>query len=272
MERNTTGDGTTQTRLALYSRRATLRENLNPASPDYYAALGLDRRCTTAQIRAAYRLLAKQHHPDVNAGSPDAVARSQELNAAHETLSNPYLRRAYDRELNAAETPAAPSRAAKIERNIAQDAQLRIEDFLRGATLDVRVNDPGNPDGAENYQLIVPPDTAPGTRFRLPRSQNAAGGFVNVRVKARPDFRFKVRGSDLRCDLKISFQRAQQGGTESLRGVTGNFLCVEIPPGIPRGETLRIPREGLPKSRGGRGDLLVRVAYKPDVRITRATR
>ena len=136
---------------------------MNPATHDYYATLGLDRRCTTAQIRAAYRLLAKQHHPDVNGGSPDAVARAQELNAAHETLSNPYLRRAYDRELNATEKPAAPSRAAKSDRNIAQDAQLRIEDFFRGATLDVRVNDPGNPGGAENYQFIVPPDTAPGT-------------------------------------------------------------------------------------------------------------
>ncbi len=245
---------------------------LNAASPDYYATLGLDRRCTTAQIRAAYRLLAKQHHPDVNGGSPEAVARLQELNAAHETLSNPYLRRAYDRELNSEEAPAAPSRAAKSDRNIAQDAQLRIEDFFRGATLNVLVNDPGNPGGAENYQLVVPPETAPGARFRLPRSQNAGGGFVNVRVKARPDFRFKARGSDLRCDLKISFQRAQQGGTESLRGVTGNFLRVEIPPGVPRGETLRIPREGLPKSRGGRGDLLIRVTYRPEVRITRSGR
>lgn len=260
-----------QTRLALCLPRDRLRATLDPTTPDYYAALGLDRQCTTAQIRAAYRLLAKQHHPDVNAGSPDAVTRSQELNAAHETLSNPYLRRAYDRELNAAETTAAPSRAAKIERNIAQDAQVRIEDFLRGATLDVRVNDPGNPNGAENYQLIVPPDTAPGTRFRLPRSQNAAGGFVNVRVKARPDFRFKARGSDLRCDHKISLQRAQQGGAESLRGVTGNFLRVEIPPGIPRGEILHIPREGLPKSRGGRGELLIRITYRPEVRITRTT-
>ena len=253
--------------LALLLWRDTFRENLNDASSDYYSVLGLDRRCTTAQIRAAYRLLAKQHHPDVNGNSPGTVARLQELNAAHETLSDLERRRAYDRELNARDP--APSRVSKADRNIAQDMQLRIEDFLRGTALDVRVNDPGNPEGAETYQLTIPPDTAPGTRFRVPRS---GGGFVNVRVKARPDFRFKARGSDLRCDLKISFQRAQQGGTESIRGVTGNFLRVQIPPGIPRGEIIRISREGLSKSRGGRGDLLIRITYRPEVRITRMGR
>jgi len=52
--------------------------------PDHYATLGLDRRCSSAQIRSAYRMLVKQHHPDVNAGSPTAIARAQELNVAHE--------------------------------------------------------------------------------------------------------------------------------------------------------------------------------------------
>ena len=59
---------------------------LATSEPNHYATLGLDRRCTLAQIRAAYRLLAKQHHPDVNPDSPAAVARTQELNAAYETL------------------------------------------------------------------------------------------------------------------------------------------------------------------------------------------
>lgn len=91
-----------------------------------------------------------------------------------------------------------------------------------------------------------------------------------MRVKARPDFRFKVRGSDLRCDLKIHSQRARQGGTESVRGVTGSFLRVAIPPKVARGEIIRLPGEGLPKPRGGCGDLLVRILYQPEVRIRRA--
>jgi curved DNA-binding protein len=243
---------------------------LDSAEPDHYATLGLDRRCTAAQIRAAYRLLAKRHHPDLNPGSAQAVARSQELNAAHEILSDPARRRAYDRELDAqSRSAAATVPAAKIERNITQDAYLRIEDFFRGATLEVRVKDPANPQGPETYSLIVPPQTAPGTRFRLPRAEPFAGGFVQVRVKALPGFRFKVRGSDLRCDLRINPQRATKGGSEMIPGPTGSMLRLQIPPGISRGEILRVAGEGLPKPRGGHGDLLVRVTYRPEVRITR---
>ena len=194
---------------------------MESAAPDHYATLGLDRGCTAAQIRSAYRLLSKQHHPDVNHGSSDAVGRSQELNAAHEILSDPGKRRAYDRELNAGKTPPPSARTAKIERHISQDAHLRIEDFLRGAALEVRVKDPANPNGAETYQLIVPPGTAPGARFRLPRAEPFAGGFVNVRVRALPGFRFKARGSDLRCDLRINTRRATQGGSETMPGATG---------------------------------------------------
>ena len=236
-------------------------------TPDHYATLGLDRRCTPAQIRTAYRLLAKRHHPDVNPGSSEAVALSQALNAAHEILSDPARRRAYDRELSAA--APAPARAAKTERNIAQDVRLRIEDFIRGTTLDVRVNDPANPEGPETYQLTVPPETAVGARFRVPRAEPFAGGFVILRLRALPGFRFKARGADLRCDLRINARRAAQGGSEMLSGATGAPLRVCIPAGVGRGAVLRVAGEGLPKPRGGRGDLLVRVTYRPEVRVTR---
>lgn len=237
--------------------------------PNHYATLGLDRCCTLAQIRAAYRVLAKQLHPDVNPNSPAAVAHTQELNAAYEILCNSELREAYDRELDAPKKSPAPARGAKIQRNISQDVNLPLEDFLRGTTREVHVNDPANPNGAEIYELIVPPETAPGTRFKIPRDETF-GGFVQLRVKAQPNFRFKTRGSDLRCDLKIKSERAAQGGVEMIRGLTGAMLRVQIPCGISRGEIIRIANEGLPKPRGGRGDLLVRVTYRVEVRVSRA--
>jgi len=92
---------------------------------------------------------------------------------------------------------------------------------------------------------------------------------VELRVKARPDFRFKVRGADLRCDLKINPQRAARGGVELIRGISGAMLRVPIPRGVARGKVLPIPGEGLPRPRGGRGDLLVRVTYRPEVRVAR---
>ena len=238
--------------------------------PDHYATLGLHRGCTEAQIRAAYRVLAKQHHPDVNDGARAASLRTQELNAAYEILSDAERRAEYDAELAAPPT-SAPHRAAKTERNVKQEAQLRLDEFLRGVKLEVRVQDPGHPEGVELYELIVPPATTPGTRFRLARIGFFEGGFISVRVKAKPDFRFKVRGSDLRCDLKINFQRALLGGTESVRGVNGNYLRVTIPKKVARGAIITVSNEGLPKLRGGRGDLLVRIIYQPVVRVSRAT-
>jgi DnaJ-class molecular chaperone len=236
---------------------------------DHYTTLGLDRSCTRAQVDAAYRLLAKRHHPDVNAGSAKAAKLTRALNEAHEVLSDPTRRRSYDREMHATERQARPSRAGRIERNISQDVLLRIEDFFRGTTLEVRVRDPGNPNGAETYRVIVPLESAPGTRLRVPRSAPFEGGFVLLRLRPLPSHRFKARGSDLKCELRISTRVAQHGGNEAIPGATGAMLRINIPAGVRRGETVRIAGEGLPKSRGGRGDLLVRITYRPDVRVTR---
>jgi DnaJ-class molecular chaperone len=240
---------------------------LQRAEINHYTALGLDRDCTDAQIRAAYRFLAKQYHPDLNSGSAEANGQTRAINAAYAVLSDATQRQIYDRQLDAQKTDR--TRAAGSQRNLSQEIHLRLEDFLRGTTLQVSVRDPVQRDDNETYELIIPPETAPGTRFRLVRRD---GGFVTVKTRVRPDFRFKVRGANLRCDLKINAQRAWQGGSESVRGVTGNFLRVQIPARVERGEVIRIAGEGLPKARGGRGDLLVRIIYRPEVRITRVAR
>lgn len=239
---------------------------LQRTTPDYYAVFGLDRDCSDEQIRSAYRLLAKQLHPDVNAVGANDGARMRELNAAYEVLADEERRRAYDAELTASERRSR-SKGGR-QPTLAQDVFLRIAEFFRGTKLHVRVSDPGNSAGPETYSLEVPADTAPGMRFKLLREN---GGIVAVRVRVRPDHRFKVRGSDLRCDLRITAQRAAQGGTEFVIGPTGNRLRVNIPRAIARGEIIRVPGEGLPKPRGGRGDLLVRVVYRPEVRVTRAS-
>ncbi len=249
------------------ARRATL-PGLEPDFPDHYAVLGLDRSATTAQIRAAYRVLAKRHHPDLNPDAGDSADRTQELNAAHEVLSDPARRCVYDRERDSAR---APQTKGRIKRNISQDAYLRIEELLRGTSLDVAVKDPAHPGGAENYRLAVPVLTAPGARFRLSREAPFEGGFVELRVRVLPGFRFKAKGSDLRLDLRISGQRAASGGNETISGPSGSSLQIRIPAHVRRGEVLRIAGEGLPKARGGRGDLQVRIVYRPEVRISRST-
>jgi DnaJ-class molecular chaperone len=243
---------------------------VHSALPDYYATLGLDRRCSNAQIRTAYRLLVKQHHPDLHAGSAEAIAHAQQLNAAHEVLSDSARRRAYDRDLDAADADRRTPQRGRIDPNIDKEVHLRIEDFFRATGFELHVNDPANPGETETYELHVPPGSAPGARFRIPRIAPFERGFVVVRIRASPSARFKVRGSDLRADLRISSRRATDGGVEDIAGPTGTRLCVTIPPRVKRGELLRIAGEGLPRARGGRGDLLVRITYRPEVRVMRS--
>lgn len=63
---------------------------------NYYAILGLTRQASQNDIKKAYRQLAKQHHPDVNAGSSESERLFKEITEAYQTLQDPALREAYD--------------------------------------------------------------------------------------------------------------------------------------------------------------------------------
>ncbi|KAK4695977.1 hypothetical protein P7C71_g1866, partial [Lecanoromycetidae sp. Uapishka_2] len=71
---------------------------------DFYQVLGVGRQAHRHEIKEAYRKLALQRHPDKNPGNPQAVADFQELNEAHETLSNDHFRSSYDRKHRGAST------------------------------------------------------------------------------------------------------------------------------------------------------------------------
>ena len=64
---------------------------------DYYEVLGVSRNASADQIRQAYRRLARTHHPDLNAGDPEADGRFKTINEAYEVLRDPRKRAAYDR-------------------------------------------------------------------------------------------------------------------------------------------------------------------------------
>jgi len=63
---------------------------------DYYKTLGVPKTATEKEIKAAFRRLARKHHPDVNAGNKEAEARFKEINEANEVLSDPEKRGLYD--------------------------------------------------------------------------------------------------------------------------------------------------------------------------------
>src|ERR1019366_6063388 len=65
--------------------------------PDYYKLLGVGKNVSEAEIKKAYRKLARQYHPDRNAGDKKAEERFKEISQAHDVLSDADKRKAYDR-------------------------------------------------------------------------------------------------------------------------------------------------------------------------------
>src|SRR5918911_3616126 len=65
--------------------------------PDYYKILGVGKNASEEEIKKAYRKLARQYHPDRNHGDKRAEERFKEISQAHDVLSDPEKRKAYDR-------------------------------------------------------------------------------------------------------------------------------------------------------------------------------
>src|ERR1700709_2766155 len=63
---------------------------------DYYKILGISKTASQDEIKAAYRKLARKHHPDLNPNDKDANKKFQQINEANEVLSDPEKRKKYD--------------------------------------------------------------------------------------------------------------------------------------------------------------------------------
>src|SRR5258706_15782288 len=63
---------------------------------DYYATLGVTKSSSEKEVKAAFRKLARKHHPDVNPGDKSAEAKFKEINEAYEVLGDPEKRKKYD--------------------------------------------------------------------------------------------------------------------------------------------------------------------------------
>lgn len=201
---------------------------------DPYQVLGLQRTATQAEIRAAYRKLAKRYHPDLNPGKEEAAERFKQINAANDLLSDPDKRARYDRgEIDAAGQETQPR---PFYRDYA-DAAGRQK--YRAST--------GNIDPEDLESIFA-------QAFGARGSEGGAG-------RGRS---FNFHGPDEHYTLTISFLDAVNGTTRRITLPDGRNLDVRIPAGVRDGHILRLKGQGGPGiGEGAPGDALVEIAVAP---------
>lgn len=205
---------------------------------DPYAALGLTKSASEAEIKKAYRKIAKTDHPDLN---PDPVAaeRFKAASAAYDLLKDPEQRRRFD--------------AGEI------DAQG--QERPRHRTYREHAEAPGNP-YARGYGFDGDPDLS--GVFSDLFGRRGAGGFQQGGARE-----MHMRGQDYRFALEVDFMTAAQGGKTRITLPEGGDLEVAIPKGVADGQTIRLRGKGGPgMGQGGPGDayLTIAVAPHPDFR------
>jgi curved DNA-binding protein CbpA len=151
---------------------------MTTTTADYYQLLGVDPGATTAQIKSAYRKLAKHYHPDVNTSS-DAAEKFREITEAYDTLTDPDRRRRYDRLHGTRRTTFTDDESSRYTRPGAgsangsrSQAASRILKILEDTWLEIRRWHPEIPPAV----III----ASGTDGKHPRWGHHAPGRWNV--------------------------------------------------------------------------------------------
>lgn len=203
---------------------------------DPYETLGVQRTADEAAIRAAYRKLAKKHHPDVNPDKPDAAARFGEISSAYELLSDKDKRARFDR--------------GEIDADGNEVHQQR--QYYRD-TAGHEHYEPAGGFSQEDLEAFLAQAFGQGGR----RSDWGATG--------RP-----MPGRDMQYSLTVSFVDAAVGTTRRLTLPDGKTLDVRIPAGTEDGHVLRLRGQGGPGFNGApAGDALIEITVAPDPRFHR---
>ena len=209
---------------------------------DPYQLLGVPKTATEAELRTAYRKLAKQHHPDLNPGKPESAERFKRINAAYDLLSDKDKRARFDRgEIDAEGNERAP------ERPFYRDFADAPEGGSRGNHRRYEANGMS----AEELEAI------------LAQAFGRAGA-------GRRGAGLDLPGEDLRYTLTIGFLDAANGVTRRITLPDDRTLDVRIPAGVADGHVLRLKGQGgHGLGKGKPGDALVEVAIAPHPYFTR---
>lgn len=263
---------------------------------DYYKILELDKSATTDQIKKSYRKLARKFHPDLNPDNKDANKKFQQINEAHEVLSDPEKRKKYDQygkdwqHADQFEQQRASrqyqgaggqgfdedmggdfssffesmfgrqegrSRQARFK---AQDYQaelhLNLEDVATTHQRTITVN-------GKNVRLTIPAGAENGQKIKLkgyggPAMNGGQAGDLIITFQVATHPRFKRMGNDLHVTENLDLYTAVLGG-EKMIDILDGKIKLKISPETQNGTKTRIRGKGLPvyKQEGQNGDLYV---------------
>lgn len=213
---------------------------------DYYKVLGIDRSATQADIRKAFRRLAKQYHPDTNKEDPKAQERFQEINEANAVLSDPEKRKKYDE---------YGEHWAHAEEYEAQRRQYEQQYGTGGYS-----TYGGHGFGGFDF----------GGFGDFTRSEGNTGGFSDFfeqlfgGTRSRRARNEPLRGHDYEAELQLSLRDAAETHKQVL-SVGEQSVRVTIPAGVTDGQRLRLRGYGGEAPQGGtRGDLYITFRILPD--------
>jgi DnaJ-class molecular chaperone len=260
---------------------------------DYYATLGVSRTATPAEIKKAFRKLARKHHPDVNASDAAAEARFKEVNEAYDVLGDPEKRKLYDQlganwetyQRAGAGTPGADPFAGF---RAGSPGGMRFE--YRG--------DPADLDGfSDFFRTFFAGGMAPepgqgrgGARTRSRGARTSAAPDIEEMLGGRggSGYRIDFGGAEelfgagngrgrpgaaarprrhAAADLDVGLEDVA-AGTTALVAVGERRLEVTVPPGVESGQRIRL--SGQAGTGPDAGDVTLTVRVKPHPVFTRS--
>jgi len=206
---------------------------------DFYQVLGVSKDASDADIKKAYRKLARKYHPDQNPGDTASEAKFKEISEAHSVLSDAEERKEYDaiRAMGSGARFTAPGGAGGA-----------------GGFEDVFGTMFGGPGGRTRYtyQQGGDYDDLLGGLFGGGRFGQPTGGYRG--------FGGPTPGRDVVASTTLDFITATKGEQVTLQTADGRPITVRIPAGVADGQKIKLRGKGHPSPDGGEpGDLILTV-------------
>jgi DnaJ-class molecular chaperone len=223
---------------------------------DLYQRLGIKRGASEAEVKKAYRSLAKQLHPDRNTDNPKAAERFAQITQAYDLLSDKDKRARYDRgEIDEDGNPKSPF-GAGAGGGPRPGGRGGFEGFPPGF-------DGGSPGGAADLSDLFE-GLFGGAQGARGRPGQGGGGPSGFRQRARGP----QKGADIAYRLQVSFTDAATLAPQRITLADGKTIDLKLPKGVEEGARIRLTGKGE-LGPAGPGDAMVTITIRPHPFYTR---